>query len=60
VEVRRLAPEDACGSDMFVLIRWHGRNVAAPLSQLTPINVDGSTAEAIADWHSWVAEGGRF
>jgi hypothetical protein len=27
VEVRRSAPEDACASDMFVLIQWHGRNV---------------------------------
>src|SRR5262249_44803371 len=36
VEVRRLAPEDACASDMLVLIRWHERNVAIPLSQLTP------------------------
>jgi len=32
VEVRRLAPEDACTSDMLVQIRWQGRNLAVPLS----------------------------
>jgi Calcium binding len=25
VEVRPMAPEDACSADMLVLIRWHGR-----------------------------------
>ncbi len=60
VEVRHLAPEDSCTSDMLVLIRWHGRNVAIPLSQLTPLNADESTAEAIADWHYWLAQGYCF
>ena len=60
VEVRRMAPEDACSSDMFVLIRWKGRNVAIPLSQLTPLDADESTVEAIADWHYWVAQGYCF
>ncbi len=60
VEVRRLAPEDSCRSDMLVLIRWKGRNVAVPLSQLTPLDADESTAEAIGDWHYWVAQGYCF
>lgn len=60
VEVRRLAPEDSCSSDMLALITWQGRNVAVPLSQLTPVNTDESTAEAIADWHYWVAQGYCF
>lgn len=60
VEVRRMAPEDACASDMLVLITWHGRNVAVPLSQLTPLEADKSTAEAIGDWHYWVAQGYCF
>ncbi len=60
VEVRRLAPEDACTSNMLVLIQWHARNVAIPLSQLTPLNADESTAEAIADWHYWLAQGYCF
>jgi Calcium binding len=60
VEVRRRAPEDACSSDMLVLIHWTGRNLAIPLSQLTPLDADESTAEAIADWHYWIAQGYCF
>jgi len=60
VEVQRMAPEDACSSDMLVLIRWESRNLAIPLSQLTPLDAEESTAEAIADWHYWVAQGYCF
>ena len=60
VEVHGLAPEDSCTHDMLVLIRWHGRNVAVPLSQLTAIDADESTVEAIADWHYWLAQGYCF
>lgn len=60
VEVRRLAPEDACSGDMLVLIHWTGRNLAIPLSQLTPLDADESTVEAIADWHYWVSQGYCF
>ena len=60
VEVRRMAPEDACSADMLVLIRWQGRKMAVPLSQLAAIDPDESTAEAIGDWHYWVAQGHLF
>jgi Calcium binding len=60
VEVQRMAPEDACSSDMLVLIRWQGRTMAVPLSQLAAVDVDESTAKAIADWHYWVAQGYCF
>jgi hypothetical protein len=60
VDVLGLAPEDTCSSDMLVLIRWQGRNMAVPLSQLTTINPDESTCEAIKDWHYWVAQGYCF
>jgi hypothetical protein len=60
VEVRRMAPEDACTSDMLVLIRWQGRNMAVPLSQLVAIDADESTVDAIGDWHYWVAQGCLF
>jgi len=60
VEVRRLAPEDACASDVLVLIRRQGRNMAVPLSQLAAIDPDESTDEAIGDWHYWVAQGYLF
>jgi len=60
VEVQGMAPEDACSNDMLVLIRWQGRTMGVPLSQLAGVNVDESTAEAIADWHYWVAQGYCF
>jgi hypothetical protein len=60
VEVRRMAPEDACSGEMLVLIRWQDRNVAIPLSQLTATNPDESTRQAIDDWHYWVAQGYCF
>ena len=55
-----MAPEDACSGGMLVLIRWHGRTMAVPLSQLTAIEPDEATAEAIGDWHYWVARGYEF
>lgn len=60
VEVLRMAPEDACSAEMLVLIRWQGRTMAVPLSQLAAVDPDDSTAEAIADWHYWVAQGYCF
>lgn len=60
VEVRGLAAEDICSADMLVLIRWQGRTMAVPLSQLTAIDPNESTREAIKDWHYWVAQGYCF
>ncbi len=60
VEVRRMAPEDACSGDMLVLIQWHDRNVAVPLSQLNPLDADQSSDEAIRDWQYWVVQGYCF
>ena len=57
VEVLRMSAEDACEHDMFVQIRWQGRRMAVPLSQLEAIAADASTQEAIGDWHYWVARG---
>ena len=57
VDVLRMAPEDVCTKDMLVLVRWQGRKLAVPLSQLTPIEPDESTDEAVGDWHYWVAYG---
>ena len=47
VEVRRLAPEAACSTDMLVQIRWHGRAMAVPLSQLVGEDVNESTRASI-------------
>jgi hypothetical protein len=60
VEVSRLAKEEACESDMLVQIQWQGRKMAVPLSQLAALDPDESTAEAIEDWHYWVAQGYLF
>lgn len=60
VEVLCMAPEQACSADMLVLIRWQGRKLAVPLSQLAAIDVDQSTADAISDWHYWLAQGYLF
>jgi hypothetical protein len=57
VEVLRMAPEDACMNDMLVLVRWQGRKLAVPLSQLTAVAPDEATEEAIGDWQHWVAYG---
>ncbi len=43
-----MAPDDACEHDMLVLVRWQGRKLAVPLSQLTAVDPDESTDEAIA------------
>ena len=60
IQVRRMASEELCATDMLVMVRWDGRNLAVPLSQLTAIAPDEPTAEAIADWHYWVAQGYTF
>jgi hypothetical protein len=60
VEVRKMALEDSCSSDMLVMTRWNNRNIAVPLSQLKAIDVDESTAQAIEDWHYWIAQGNFF
>jgi hypothetical protein len=57
VEVIRMAREDKCEHEMLVLIRWQDRKMAVPLFQLVAIDPDDSTAEAIGDWHYWVARG---
>jgi hypothetical protein len=57
VEVLRMAVEDVCERDMLVQIRWQGRKMAVPLSQLGAIDPDESTKEAIGDWHYWVIQG---
>jgi Calcium binding len=39
---------------MLVRIRWQGRDLALPLSQLAAVDPDEPTAEAIGDWYYWV------
>ena len=60
VEVLEMAPEDECEHEMFVMIRWDKEDLAVPLSQLKPIDVNVETSQVVDDWHYWVARGYRF
>ena len=60
IEVQGMAPEEACSSDMLVLIKWQGRTMAVPLAQLQATKGNKATDEAIADWHYWVGQGYCF
>lgn len=60
VEVIALAKEDDCMREMFVLIRFAGRKLGVPLSQLEVINAKGETREAVDDWRYWVSMGYEF
>lgn len=60
VTVVGLAPEEDCGSDMFVIIEWGERTLGVPLAQLEGTGTDKETRQAIADWHYWVAQGYQF
>ena len=52
-----MAPEDDCMHGMFVEVRWQGRSLGVPLSQLEGVSVDGETQESIEDWQYWLAMG---
>ena len=60
VEVVGLPDEQEAMHQMLVLIRWHDRELGVPLAQLEGIEVKKQTAQAIADWHYWVARGHQF
>lgn len=60
VDVIRLAKQEACESDMLAQVKWQGRKMAVPLSQLAAVDPDDATEEAIGDWHYWVAQGYLF
>ena len=55
-----MAKEDDCMREMFVLIRFAGRKLGVPLSQLEVLAAKGETREAVDDWRYWVAMGYEF
>lgn len=55
-----MCDEDDCAHEIFVQIKWQGREMGVPLGQIRAIKVNAETKEAIADWHYWVAMGYRF
>jgi hypothetical protein len=64
VEILRMAPEEECGCEMFVMIRWGlpsgERGLGVPLSQLKVVHGDEKLRQAVADWHYWVDRGYEF
>ena len=60
VEVLGMAPESECEREMFVTVKWQGRELAVPLAQLEVIKADEATQEAVEDWHYWVNRGYEF
>ncbi len=60
VDVVAMGPENECGRDMFVTIRWNDRDLAVPLAQLKVVKADAQTREAVEDWHYWVEKGYCF
>ena len=60
VEVLGMAPADDCMREMFVLVRFAGRELGVPLAQLEPISAGAATREAVDDWRYWVAMGHAF
>jgi len=60
IQITALAPAEDCAHQILVLGRWDGRLLSVPLAQLKPIGVDKAAAQAIADWHYWVAHENQF
>jgi hypothetical protein len=60
VEVVGLPSEQTCLSELRVRVRWQGRTMAVPLSQLKALDADEKTDEVIEDWHYWTRRGYRF
>lgn len=54
VEVLGLAKEDDCMAEIFVLIRFSGRKLGVPLSQVEAVEGKLDTREAVEDWQYWV------
>jgi len=46
--------------EMMVEIKWRDDTLGIPLAQITGVGVSEEAAEAIADWHYWVAQGRQF
>jgi len=61
VEVIGMAPEDECGHEMFLTIRWGRDGLAVPLSQLkVGGDADDETRQGMDDWRYWVRMGYEF
>lgn len=53
VQVVGLAKEEDCEREMFVLVRFAGRNIGVPLAQLEVALGTPATRDAVDDWRWW-------
>ncbi len=60
VKVVKMAPDEECEHDMFVMIKWKNLQFGVPLMQLEGVKVDEETQQAIEDWHYWVEQGSEL
>ena len=60
VKVLKMAPDEECEREMFVVVRWEREGLAVPRSQLEVIHADDETEEAACDWLYWTNKGYRF
>jgi Calcium binding len=60
LEVLKMAPDEECEREMFVVVRWEREDLAVPLSQLEVVHADDETHQAVEDWHYWSERGYRF
>ena len=60
VEVLKMAPEDECEHEMFVVIRWaKGFNCESGTANPS-FAADSETKQAVEDWHYWIKQGYQF
>jgi len=60
VTVLRMTGGDICMQEMYVDISWKDKVLAVPLAQLSPLDADEDSIEAVGDWHYWVMQGYTF
>ncbi|WP_076792231.1 calcium-binding protein [Chlorobium sp. KB01] len=57
VDVVGMSSADECEHEMFVTVKWHGRELGVPLAQVSVVEANEATHEAVEDWHYWVNRG---
>lgn len=57
VDVVGMSSADECEHEMFVTVKWHGRELGVPLAQVAVVEANEATHEAVEDWHYWVNRG---
>jgi len=59
--ITRMADEDECDADLYVMAQFDDDELAVPLSQLEPEgDINEEAQEALLDWKYWCDRGYRF